>query len=92
MSEHNLKTVTRKVTITLPVEVLEKLDKQIGARHRSDFIVDAILAKLTLEDQVEALDEAAGAWKAEDYPDLVTDADIDSWLHSLRSSWSQMES
>ncbi len=83
--------VQRKVTVTLPDDLLLRLDKRIPPRQRSSFIAEAIETQLALAEQQAALEEAAGAWRDEHHPDMVKDADIDAWLISLRYSWSGEE-
>ena len=76
---------TRKVTVSLPVSLLDRLDAKVPPRRRSDFIARAIEEQLTIADQAEALVESAGAWRDEDYPDMVTEGAMDRWLAELRS-------
>lgn len=40
-----------------------------------------------IEEQLKALEEAAGSWTAENHPELLTEEDIDNWLRELRASW-----
>ena len=80
---------TQKITITLPKAVLTRLNELIPARKRSRFISEAVEERLALEEQSQALDEAAGAWSDENHPDMLDDAAIDRWLDTLRSSWSR---
>jgi len=42
---------------------------------------------LALEEQYEAIVEAAGAWTDENHPELQSEEDIDRWLAKLRSGW-----
>ena len=80
-------TGTQKITVALPKTLLARLDEHIPTRGRSRFIVKAIKERLALEEQLAALDEAAGAWSDENHPDMRTDEDIDRWLEDLRRSW-----
>jgi hypothetical protein len=43
--------------------------------------------RLALAEQARALDETAGAWLAENHPDMGNGAAIDRWLDALRQSW-----
>jgi Arc/MetJ-type ribon-helix-helix transcriptional regulator len=74
----------RKVTVSLPVALLEWLDSKVEGRKRSAFIAEAIAEKLNLVEQAEAIEASAGAWKDEDYPHMATEEDIDRWLAELR--------
>lgn len=78
---------TRKITVTVPVELIDRLATYVPARRRSDFIAEAIEEYLTLVEQAETLEATAGAWSAERHPELQTPAAIDHWLDMLRSSW-----
>ncbi|HID53629.1 MAG TPA: CopG family transcriptional regulator [Anaerolineae bacterium] len=79
--------VQRKVTVTLPEKLLARLDARIPSRQRSQFIAEAVENQLAIEEQLNALEESAGAWRDENHPDMLTDEDIDAWLRNLRSSW-----
>lgn len=75
---------TRKVTVTLPISLLARLDGIVPSRLRSAFIARAIEEQLALVEQAVALEESAGAWRDEDYPDMATEGAIDRWLAELR--------
>lgn len=77
-------TDQRKVTVTLPLTLLARLDKQIPSRQRSDFIARAIEEQLALLEQTAAIEESAGAWRDETYADMMTDEDINRWLADVR--------
>ncbi len=79
----------QKITVTLPKALLTRLDEHVAPRQRGRFIAEAIEERLALEEQLAALDEAAGAWSAENHPDMLTDQDIDRWLDDLRGSWTR---
>ena len=78
---------TRKVTITLPKLVLERMNELVPARQRSRFVSEALTERLALEEQVLALEESAGAWSDESHPEMRDSAAIDRWLADLRRSW-----
>ena len=77
-------TRTRKVTVSLPVSLVDRLDGKVSPRQRSAFIARAIEGQLAIEEQATAIEEAAGAWQDEDYPDLGTEEAIDRWVAELR--------
>lgn len=81
------KPATRKITVTVPVEVLTMMDEFVPPEERNSFIVEMLKEQLDLLDQVRVLDETAGAWKEENHPDMRTPEDIDRWLANLRSNW-----
>ncbi len=76
----------RKVTVTLPASLLTRLDETVPSRRRSAFIARAVEEQLAILEQAIAIEESAGAWRDEDYPDMATDEDIDRWLAELRGS------
>ena len=77
---------TQKVTITLPKRVLQRMDALVPARQRSRFIAEVLSERLALEEQLLALDESAGAWPDEKYPDMQGDEGVERWLAELRGS------
>jgi predicted transcriptional regulator len=79
----------RKVTVTLPEELLNRLDGAVPRRERSAFIARAIEEQLTLEGQIAAIEEAAGCWSDEAHPDIKTEEDMERWLADLRRPWNE---
>ena len=79
----------RKVTLTLPEELLNRLDVAVPRRERSAFIARAIEEQLALEGQIDAIEEAAGCWSDEAHPDMKTGEDMDRWLADLRRPWNE---
>ncbi len=78
---------SRKVTVTLPKSLLARLDAMVPRRQRSRFIAEAIQEQIAMLEQAEAIEEAAGSWTDEKYPELLTTEDIDNWLKALRGNW-----
>ena len=78
---------TQKITVNLPRPLIQRLRQQIPSRQRAEFVAQALEDRLALAEQVEALEETAGAWRDADHPDLQTPDDIDRWLTDLRGSW-----
>ncbi|HRQ41716.1 MAG TPA: hypothetical protein PLD25_27665 [Chloroflexota bacterium] len=89
MSKSSPIAVQRKVTVTIPAELLAQLDARIPSRQRSSFITTAIKTQLALVEQQAVLEEAAGAWTENNHPDMVSETDIDHWLNHLRHSWAR---
>ncbi|MCB0083526.1 MAG: hypothetical protein KDE47_21440 [Caldilineaceae bacterium] len=77
----------QKITVTIPVELLHRLNVRVSKGQRSEFIVDAIEERLALEEQVAALDETEGLWTDKHYPNLSDGTAIDKWLSDLRQHW-----
>ncbi len=87
MAKNTSTYTAQKITVTLPTLLLERMAEYIPSRRRSQFIVEAIEERLALEEQVAALDESAGAWSDEDYPDLDSVEAVETWIRELRSTW-----
>ena len=74
--------MTSRTHITLPEEVRADLDRLVEKRNRSRFITDAIRKALLIARQKEALQQAAGAWKDKDHPELK-DGSV-AWVKKIR--------
>lgn len=79
-----LKAGKIKTHVIFPSELLEEIDKTVGGRKRSRFIVGAAKEKLEELKFQQALESAAGSWKDEDHPDLKTQKDIRAYLNKTR--------
>ncbi len=73
----------RKMTVTFPEFLLKRLRERVPPRQRSAFIAAAVEEKLALEEQIKAIEEAAGAWKDENHPEMQTAADVERWRAEL---------
>ena len=83
-----MKTIkNNKTHLVFPRELLETIDKFVGKRKRSRFVVEAAKEKLAREKFAKALKEAAGCWRDENHPDLMTKRDVDRYVRKLRKSW-----
>lgn len=60
-----------KAHLVFPEDLLASIDKLVGKRKRSKFVVEATRKELKRIQFLQALQEAAGAWKDEDHPELV---------------------
>ncbi len=63
-------------------ELVQDIDRMVGRRGRSGFIVRASLAELKRLRQLAALEKAAGSWSEQDHPELAKGAD--RWVSQLR--------
>jgi hypothetical protein len=70
--------------VVFPREVIDKIDRLAGKRHRSEFITDAVRERLTRELQIRAFDAAAGILKDKDYPHWDTPEKTGAWIRALR--------
>ena len=78
---------TKKITLSLPSTLVERLKATVPARQRSAFVAQALLDRLEEEETLAVLEETAGIWSDEKYPEFATDKDIDRWLRERRASW-----
>jgi hypothetical protein len=79
-----LKTEKIKTHVVFPAELLNAIDKSVGGRKRSRFIVEAAKEKLEELKFQKALEASAGCWKDENHPDLKTQKDIRAYLKKTR--------
>lgn len=75
---------TKLTPIRLPVDLLADLDTLVGKRQKSRFIIEATRKELLRLKQKRALQAAAGAFRAEEYPEFGTAADVAAWVRNLR--------
>lgn len=80
-------TKSNKTHLVFPRELLETIDKLVGKRKRSKFVVEATKEKLAREKFAKVLKEAAGCWTDKNHPDLMTKRDVDRYVRKLRRSW-----
>jgi len=59
-----------KAHLVFPEDLLQSIDKLVGKRGRSKFVVEATRKELKRVQFLQALQEAAGSWKDEDHPEL----------------------
>ena len=59
-----------KAHLIFPEELLQAIDKLVGKRGRSKFVVEATKKELKRIQFLQALQEAAGSWKDEEHPEL----------------------
>jgi hypothetical protein len=77
------KNLTRRAHVILPVDVVSDIDKLVGKRGRSAFLTELAQREIKLRRQREVLSETAGAWKAEDHPELAQGAA--AWVRQIRA-------
>lgn len=73
----------RKIAVTIPMSLLQRLDECIPKQQHDEFIVEAIEERLALVEQNVMLEETAGAWTDAHHPDLCTEEDIERWRVEL---------
>lgn len=73
---------TKRTHVVLAEELLEDIDRLVGARQRSSFLAEAAEKELMRRRQIEALKAAAGAWKDKDHPELKQGSA--GWVRKMR--------
>ncbi len=61
---------SRRTHVAIPSSLVAEIDKLVGKRGRSKFLVDAAMVELKRHCQLAAIDAATGAWKESDHPEL----------------------
>ena len=72
-----------KAHLVFPEDILQATDGLVGKRGRSKFVVEATRKELERIQLLQALQEAAGSWKDEDYPEL-TEKGTYQWVRDQR--------
>ena len=73
---------TPRKMIPIPPQVAAGIDKIAGHRRRTAFVVEVLEREIRRREQLEALQDAAGAWKDEDHPELAEGGD--AWVRQMR--------
>jgi predicted transcriptional regulator len=71
------------VNITLPRDVVSRVDEVAGPRNRSAFVEAAIRDRLRREEMRRAFEAAAGTWK--DHPGFPTSESVVEWVREIRA-------
>jgi hypothetical protein len=71
-----------RVMVPYPPEVIAEIDKIVSDGKRTSFLVELAKREIKLNRQRQALRAAAGAWKAEDHPELTAGAA--GWVREIR--------
>ena len=77
------KNLSRRAHVILPIEVVADIDKLVGKRGRSAFLVEVAREEIQRRQQRNALRAANGAWKDEDHPESKDGAV--AWVRQMRS-------
>lgn len=66
----------KRAHITLREDLLAEVDRLVGERGRSAFLVELVERELQRRNLLAALRDARGSWKTEDHPELQDGADV----------------
>ncbi|MBI4715325.1 MAG: hypothetical protein HY760_05225 [Nitrospirae bacterium] len=78
--------VSAKAQIVFPEDLLKEVDRLVGGRRRSEFVVSATREKLARIRFQKVLAETAGAWSAENHPETRSRATLARWLKTPRKA------
>lgn len=74
----------KTVAIALPEELIDEIDKEVGAENRSTFLAQALRERLRRHrGLIQWLRKDEAVWKDEDHPDLVA-MGTNEWVRQLR--------
>jgi len=77
-------TDTVRVHALLPKDVVDEIDRSVGARRRSAFLTEAARHELRRNRQLRALEEFAGSLKDVDIPGWETSESAAEWVRQQR--------
>jgi len=78
---------TPRTLVQIPRELAAEIDKLVGQRQRTLFIVNLLERELRRRQQLEALQSSSGSWRDEEHPELAKGAE--SWIHEMRHEAAQ---
>jgi metal-responsive CopG/Arc/MetJ family transcriptional regulator len=71
--------------VVFPKELVAAVDRLVGPRKRSAFLVQAVKEKISRERLRRALTTTAGFLAGETRPEWETPEQVSAWVHQLRS-------
>lgn len=72
------------VNMTLPKDLVDKLDEIAGPRNRSAFVEDSVRYRLRREEMRLAWQSVAGSLRPADYPEWATTEKVQGWVRERR--------
>ena len=76
---------TTRAHIVIPQELLDAVDRLVGKRKRSEFVVEALREKVSRAEQSTALKESAGILNPANHPEWDSAEKVAAWVHNLRT-------
>src|SRR5690348_1873109 len=74
---------TRRTHITLPANLIARIDKLVGARGRSAFLTELADREVRRRELHAILSDPEPIWKDEDHPDIAAIGSAE-WVRRLR--------
>lgn len=74
-----------RTNLLLPKELVEEVDHFAGERGRSRYVAEALRARLKRDRLLEVIEQTAGAWDAERYPEFATSEKVVEWVRARRA-------
>jgi predicted nucleic acid-binding protein/Arc/MetJ-type ribon-helix-helix transcriptional regulator len=62
--------MSKRTHIVIPEQLAEEIDTLVGKRGRGSFLTEAARKEVRRLRMLKALEEASGAWKDKDHPEL----------------------
>jgi hypothetical protein len=70
--------------VPIPARIAAGIDKIAGPRKRTAFVVGVLEREMRRREQLEALEQAAGAWTEANHPELANGAEV--WVREMRDA------
>lgn len=70
--------------VPIPARVAAGIDKIAGHRRRTAFVVEVLEREMRRREQLDALEQAVGAWADADHPELANGAE--AWVREMRDA------
>jgi len=70
--------------VPIPARIAAGIDKIAGHRKRTAFVVEVLNREIRRREQLEALEQAAGAWTDANHPELANGAE--AWVREMRNA------
>jgi hypothetical protein len=75
--------IRKRTLIRMPPELVAEIDRLIGPRKRSAFLVELATREIRRRKVLKALETTEPIWRDEDHPELGDDSD--AWVRSMRA-------
>ena len=74
--------MSKRTHIVIPDQLAQEIDTLVGKRARSSFLTQAAWKEVRRLRMLQALEDASGAWKDKDHPELKSGAA--KWIEKRR--------